>query len=131
VIPPSLYLVTGGRRRKHMYGNEKSLRDNAESPVLVQMDEDAYLICYKEDVPKHSSNHWLTTILQQASLTAKATPAKSSTAPASSSATGVKNLKNAPYYSTTSRPSSKYGACIGYGGRAFNSGENGPGIYLG
>ena len=46
-------------------------------------------------------------LLVQASLTVRATPARSSTALASSSVTGVRSPRSAPSCSTTSKPSSK------------------------
>jgi ribosomal protein L7Ae-like RNA K-turn-binding protein len=52
--------------------------------------------------------HFMLTFNQlQANSTVKATPARSSTAPASSSVTGVRSLRSAPSCSTTSRLSSK------------------------
>lgn len=57
--------------------------------------------------PPPNKNHPLITPSHQASSTAKGTRAKWSTAPASLSATGAKNPKNAPSCSTISRPGNK------------------------
>ena len=56
---------------------------------------------------------------KQASSTVRATPARSSTALASSSRTGVRSPRSAPSSSTTSRPSNKHVISIGAGRSQF------------
>jgi hypothetical protein len=55
------------------------------------------------NLPEHCTDY----LAKQARLTARATPARSSTALASSSRTGVRSPRSAASCSTTSRPSSK------------------------